>query len=93
VTHTTINGLDALRARLDATPDNLVPVHRVTLLVVIEELATLRSMQAPRICAGDLDDLQGFIDVVEDGTVTPDDIDVAREALGALHRHLKGNAP
>lgn len=38
---------------------------------------------------GDLDDLQGFIDVVADGAVTPDDIAVAREALQALQHKLE----
>lgn len=86
---TTVNALDALRALLEATPANPVPIDRATLAVAVDELAALRSN---RNWMGDLDDLQQFVDVVEDGTVTPDDVVVAREALGALHDTLAGRA-
>lgn len=45
-----------------------------------------------RAWIGDLDDLQQFVDVVEDGTVTPDDVAVARDAIRALHDTLAGRA-
>jgi len=86
---TTVNALDALRALLDTTPANPVPVERATLAVAVHELAARRS---DRAWMGDLDDLQQFVDVVEDGTVTPDDIAVARDAIRALHDALAGRA-
>jgi len=86
---TTINALDALRALLDATPANPVPVDRTTLAVAVDELAAQRS---DRNWIGDLDDLQQFVDVVEDGAVTPDDVAVARDAIRALHDTLAGRA-
>jgi len=89
---TTVNALDALRALLEATPANPVPVDRATLAVAVDELAALRTSQGSRHWMGDLDDLQQFVDVVEDGTVTPDDVAVAREAIRALHDALAGRA-
>jgi len=84
--NTTVNALDALRALLNVTPAGRVLVDRATLAVAVDELAARR---INRDWIGDLDDLQQFVDVVEDGAVTPDDIAVAREALQALQRELK----
>lgn len=86
----------ALRIILVGTGDNaLHPMGRDAIADITRH--ALENVADPSAVAraplGDLDDLQGFIDVVADGAVTPDDIAVAREALGALHKHLRGNAP